>query len=962
VFALSLHSQNRSYIMKNIFLFILALIMCAANAQTDKPVLTLNTEMHTGMANRISTDKDGKYLLTCLDDKTGKLWNAATGELLRTFHVPIREGDEGKLYACALSPDGRIAAMGGWTGYDWVKKYSIYIFNVQTGTMMEKLNGLKNTINDLEFSRDGRYLAAGLGGSSGVCIFSTSTWTLIASLTGYRAAVYNVAFDTIGRLATVCLNGNVRLYSSFFQLMKEQKTSGGQRTYSLAFSPDGQKIAVGYYDSPKIQVLDGETLETIYEPDNTEATTVDSRLEMLTFSYDGSYLFAGGYYSKQVNDTWWFHIRKWNDAGRGTYSDYPACLNVVADIKPMPDNSIVYCGGYPDLGRISGSGQQVFYKSAETNDLRAQDGSHFRINYNGTEVGFTPFSKTPLTFSVASRLLSLEQSSGISPTDNAAGITVTNWNNSETPKLNGSALNFLKTDEFCESVDISTTGSTIVLGADWSIYSLSAQGTKVWEIPVPGAAVGVNIAGNNSVVAAAHSDGTIRWYRMSDGKNILSLFAHPDNKRWILWTPSGYYDCSPGAEDLIGWHVNNGINKEASYYPASRFRSTYYRPDVIDHILETLDEDRAVQVANEASNRTTRQTDITKMLPPTVTITNLTDNQEIFSTTVTIEYNVESPNNEPILSIKAFIDGRPIETQRGLKVVHEKNQIVVTVPARNVQLSVIAENRFGFSEPAKVNLQWKGAVQLVAAFKPTLYVLAVGISQYTDPDLKLDLASKDARDFSAVLKRQNGLLYKDVQVKLLADADATKDNILDGLDWIQRQTTNHDVAILFLAGHGMNDASGAFYFLPVGANVDRIKSSCLMFAEIQNTISSMTGKVVVFADACHSGNIMGKRRAVPDINGMVNELSSAENGAIVFTSSTGKQYSLEDASWGNGAFTKALVEGLSGKADLQNTGSITVKALDYYVAERVKNLTDGKQSPTTIIPGGVPDFPIAAVK
>jgi len=947
--------------MKKVLLFVLAFIVCAVNAQTEKPVLTLNTKMHTGMVRRISTDADGKYLLTCSEDKTGKLWNAATGELLRTFRVPIGNGNEGKLFSCALSPDGKIAAFGGWTGYEWTQKCSIYLFNVQTGTMTEKLNGLENVIYDLEFSPDGKYLAAGLY-STGVRIFSTNSWALSASLKNYGGTVYNVAFDNIGRLATVCYDGYVRLYSSSFQLLQQKKTSGGQHPFSLAFSPDGQKIAVGYNDSPKIQVLDGETLETLYEPDNAEATTVDTRLEMLTFSYDGSYLFAGYANQKVFNGTWWRHIRKWNDAGRGTYSDYPACLNSVMDIEPMPDNSIVYCGSYPDFGRISGSGKQVFYKSAETNDLGTNDKSHFRINYDGTEVGFTPCSKTPLTFSVASRSLSLGQSSGIPFTDNAAGITATDWYNSYTPKLNSTVLNFLKTNEFSESVDISTTGSTIVFGTAWNIYSLSAQGTKVWEIPVPGVAWAVNIAGNNRVVAAALGDGTIRWYRISDGKNILSLFAHPDNKRWILWTSSGYYDCSPGAEDLIGWHVNNGIDKEASYYSASRFRSTYYRPDVINHILETLDEDQAVQVANEASNRTNRQTDITKMLPPTVAITNLADNQAISSTNVTIQYNVESPNNEPVLSIKALIDGRPIETPRGLKVVHGENQIVVTVPARDVQLSVIAENRFGFSEPAKVNLQWKGEVQQEAAFKPTLYVLAVGISQYTDPDLKLDLASKDARDFVDALKRQNGLLYKDVQVKLLADADATKDNILDGLDWIQRQTTNHDVAILFLAGHGMNDASGAFYFLPVGANVDKIKSSCLMFAEIQNTISSMTGKVVVFADACHSGNIMGKRRAVPDINGMVNELSSAENGAIVFTSSTGKQYSLEDASWGNGAFTKALVEGLSGKADLQNTGSITVKSLDYYVAERVKKLTDGKQSPTTIIPGGVPDFPIAVVK
>jgi uncharacterized caspase-like protein len=107
---------------------------------------------------------------------------------------------------------------------------------------------------------------------------------------------------------------------------------------------------------------------------------------------------------------------------------------------------------------------------------------------------------------------------------------------------------------------------------------------------------------------------------------------------------------------------------------------------------------------------------------------------------------------------------------------------------------------------------------------------------------------------------------------------------------------------------------------------------------------------------------MGTRKAVADITGVVNELSSAENGAIVFASSTGNQYSLEKPEWGNGAFTKALVEGLSGKADYTGKGKITVNMLDLYISERVKELTQGQQTPTTTKPNTVPDFPIAVTR
>jgi uncharacterized caspase-like protein len=104
---------------------------------------------------------------------------------------------------------------------------------------------------------------------------------------------------------------------------------------------------------------------------------------------------------------------------------------------------------------------------------------------------------------------------------------------------------------------------------------------------------------------------------------------------------------------------------------------------------------------------------------------------------------------------------------------------------------------------------------------------------------------------------------------------------------------------------------------------------------------------------------MGTRGTAIDITGVVNELASAESGAVVFASSTGKQYSYEDSKWGNGAFTKATVEGINGKADYTGKGKITINMLDLYISERVKELTKGEQTPATAKPQTIPDFPVA---
>jgi uncharacterized caspase-like protein len=311
-----------------------------------------------------------------------------------------------------------------------------------------------------------------------------------------------------------------------------------------------------------------------------------------------------------------------------------------------------------------------------------------------------------------------------------------------------------------------------------------------------------------------------------------------------------------------------------------------------------------------------------------------------------------------------LIDGRPVSQTRGLQIKpkdEEIGEITITVPERDFELSLIAENKYSASVPSTIRLYWKSDKPKPEEFviKPKLYILAIGVSKYQNKDLQLQFASKDAKDFVEAMKLQKGKLYQDIVVKLLTDEHSTKDDILDGLEWLQREVTSKDVAMVFIAGHGVNDPTGVYYYLPANADLEKLKRTGVPYSDIKNTVSGLAGKVVMFVDTCHSGNVFGGRRSLSDITGIINELSSAENGVVVFASSTGRQYSLEDPQWGNGAFTKALLEGLKGKADLLGKGKITINMLDAFIAERVKEITKGKQTPVTAKPQTVPDFPIA---
>ncbi|MCA1818377.1 MAG: caspase family protein [Acidobacteria bacterium] len=400
--------------------------------------------------------------------------------------------------------------------------------------------------------------------------------------------------------------------------------------------------------------------------------------------------------------------------------------------------------------------------------------------------------------------------------------------------------------------------------------------------------------------------------------------------------------------------------------------------------MQTGDEQLALREANEEAGRKGQQASVAQMLPPVIEIVSPSDGAEVSSNEVTVRFNVRAPSGEPVTEVKALVDGRPAASDRGLGL-QATNQgagtreLRVQVPDGESQVSVIASNRFAASVPATMRVRARKAAATANALgaisrpmtaandqfeiKPKLYVLAVGVSAYADPRLKLTYPSKDARDFAAAWGQQKGRLYRDVVVKVLTDDGATKDDVLDGLDWIRKETTSKDVAVVLLAGHGVMDNNGLYYFLPSNADTERLLRTGVSFADIKNTVAAIAGKTLFFIDTCHSGNVLGTRRGIGnELNGVVNELSSAENGAIVFAASTGNQFSLEASEWNNGAFTKAVVDGLQGHADYVGKGRITVNMLDLFISETVKELTHGRQTPTTAKPQTVPDFPVALTR
>jgi hypothetical protein len=188
--------------------------------------------------------------------------------------------------------------------------------------------------------------------------------------------------------------------------------------------------------------------------------------------------------------------------------------------------------------------------------------------------------------------------------------------NERVPTLNGKPLT-LTPYEISRAIAIN--GERLLLGADWYLRLLDKAGAQIWSDPAPGVTWAVNITPDGRLAVAAFGDGTIRWYRMRDGVELLALFPHVDGKRWVAWTPQGYYDASVGGDDLIGWQVNRGQDHEADFFPAKQFSDQFNRPDIVALVLDTLDVDEAVRQANTVAGRKAAAP-VASLLPPVVKI------------------------------------------------------------------------------------------------------------------------------------------------------------------------------------------------------------------------------------------------------------------------------------------------------------------------------------------------------
>ncbi len=240
------------------------------------------------------------------------------------------------------------------------------------------------------------------------------------------------------------------------------------------------------------------------------------------------------------------------------------------------------------------------------------------------------------------------------------------------------------------------------------------------------------------------------------------------------------------------------------------------------------------------------------------------------------------------------------------------------------------------------------------------YALIIGISKYRDPRIpELRFTRADAEGIYELLTDPKKVGLNPDNIKLLLDQDATAFNIKNAISsWLFKNAEPDSVVFIYFAGHGgvEEDRLGvekdklAKYLLPYDASFDDLYSSAISnrdFNELLLTIRST--KLVIFMDSCYSGGVSERKARDLKITEDPYQKIGEGEGRIVIAASKPDQRSFEDSRLGHGVFTYNLIEALSGKADRNKVGYVTVldayKYLENNVHDLARKLAGGEQDP-----------------
>ena len=534
------------------------------SSEPSKAELVIQTG-HESSVNSVAFSPDGRSLATGSSDGTVKLWDLATGRVIRTIGGPTAG-----VLSVAFSPDGRMLATG--TGGAW--DTAIKIWDVESGRELRTFagNGYGCWVDAVAFSPDGRTLASGcryvLVGEHDIHyikLWDVGSGKELNTLDGHTDWVLSVAFSPDGHaLVSGSRDKTIRIWD--VKSGKELRTLTGHAAgvSSVAFSPDGRLVASGSdsfsrYNRPP-DGKPGRHLEPSGDQDNTvklwdvatgkEVRTLTGHQDTTTsvaFSPDGRFVAAG---SKDKT------VKLWEiDSGKETLTLTGHSAQVLS-VAFGSDGKMLATGSADNSAKLwtADTGQELQTFAGHTSGI-----FYVSLSSDGHTLAAAGCD--------VSVFASQNRDSTIRLWDLAGGhYSRTLWGH---------------TQPVC-SVAFSPDGRTLASGSHDNTAKLwdVATGRELQSMhPLTGVG-GVAFSPDGLVLASGTVGETIKLWDVASGKQLRTINGHSGGTYRVTFSPDGRLLASGGPRDTVEiWDAASWQSLHTLTGPISYIYSIAFSPD-----------------------------------------------------------------------------------------------------------------------------------------------------------------------------------------------------------------------------------------------------------------------------------------------------------------------------------------------------------------------------------------------
>ncbi len=827
---------------------------------------------------------DGRFLLSGGKKKI-KLWEAATGKLVRTFGGLF--SSQNHVTALSFSPDGRYALSANGRGemayWDIDSSKALHVFEPQEGDV--KIWG------SAAISPDGKYALHGRGKI--IKLWNLADHEMIRELRGYSSAIKALAFTpNKDNLVLSALGDGTFKYwdlSTGREIHASRSENGFQG--AVAFSPDGKSLF--YSGNNEKAVLadanNGKTIRTFQNksyfapqaslsPDGRFALTVDERsgilwdaqtgeklhiltgddtfLNAVAFSPDSRFALTGGEGKVKIWDTASGRNVRDLDPGEPT--------GPFESIAVSPDNRFVLAGALFD--------PKIFLWDLST-------GKRLRVFTGHSEgvlaVAFSPDGSLALSSGFSEKVVNLwEVASG----------------------------------KLLKTFSGHASDATCVAFSPDGRYGLSGG-----------------------------YDGIVKLYDIARQSEIGSR-VHINDKDWAFYSDDGRFDGTP--EGIRHLHFVRGLET----FPLEAFYEKFYTPNLVA-ILRTEKPEATVQID---INREISRPPLVEILSPKqgepATSDKITIEAKITDQGSGID-EVRLYQNGKLVS--ETVRGIIIKAQTRKEATHRFD--VLLTPGKNYFRFIALNRNRTESKPALLTVDFTDRTSSATAdlyilaiginkYKNSIYNLNFG--RHDAESFSKSMVTKGRNIFQNIFKKE---IYDEVAVKPVIEneikrvmSEARPEDVFvfyyagHGVMSTETEGSNAD---FFLVLHDITQLYG---------RDDLLKEKGISSAHLKEWLKLIPAqKQLIILDACQAGGAVETfaRRGAAEQKAIAQLARST--GIIILASSGTKQYASEFQELGHGLFTYALLQAISGKADGGNPsdGKITVKEVESYINDQVPELS-----------------------